>query len=621
MRNFLLCSSVLISLNIYAANEPIATVVKIRGTVTKLLPGALEATTVVSDDKFPEDTSIVTGPKSFIKIKFIDNSELNMGPESKIVISEMGMETPGIISLLKGRIRTEVQKSNVPGEQTKNKFYIRTRTAAMGVRGTDFQTIYNPDNRVTSLLTYKGAVAMAKIDETTHKRFEEGTTQIVRSDKDHAPEIRVIPGKAIPEKDMLVNVLNSPSTVVVPPGQNSFTSNALKKSSLPVKISPVQLNALYKNREFDEKNAVNMKSGLDVTNPKIEITAAAQKAPAAGLYNAKNGDFAPKAGGFIDSSTGLYVAPEDSASFDDKDGIYKSVKSGNFDADTGDYFAPKGLILDAKHGFVLEKNADVKPELLALREDLNKTIARDVVVGDLEGEVKLASKKLEEKFIRDRLTLSLKLGNQKLKLSPDADAGTPPASDLEADGSFKFSILWQVASTKRLTPLLGLSFARVNYSALTERGETSDSKSLFSMTTGLKYALSNRVDLFTTLVLDQAHYANQVSTSPTLYQYKRIVMTRLNLGVEAEIARSNKFSLMGEALGSFAFRKKFNNQTVSDSTGFNFKLTPQYTIDEKRAVGLGIFIGMEKATTGNALGSTEQTRNDHGVELKYIVDL
>lgn len=619
MRSFLLCSTVLISLNIYAATgAPIATVIKLRGTVTKLLPGALEASAVVVDDKFPEDTSIVTGPKSFIKIKFVDNSELNMGPESKIVISEMGMESPGIISLLKGRIRTEVQKSIVPDEQSKNKFYIRTRTAAMGVRGTDFQTIYNPDNRMTSLLTYKGAVAMAKIDESTHKRFEEGTTEVVREDKDHAPKIKVIPGKAIPEKDLMVKVLDNANTVVVPPGQNSFASNALKKSSLPVKISPVQLNALYKNREFDEKNPVNMKSGIDVKNQKMEIVAAAQSAPVDGLYNAKSGDFAPKAGGFIDQTTGLYVAPDAGASFDEKNGVYNAEKSGNFDADTGDYFAPKGLILDAKNGFILEKNADVKPELLALREDLNKNIARDVVVGDLEGEVKLAAKKLEEKFIRDRLTLSLKAGNQKLELAPETGV---PGSDTEADGVFKFSILWQVASTKRVAPLLGLTFARVGYKDLSARGESSDSKSLLSMTTGLKFALSNRVDLFTTLVLDQAHYASQTSAAPTLYQYKRIVMTRINLGVEAEIARSNKFSLMGEAVGNFAFRKKFNNQVVSEVTGLNFKLTPQYTIDEKKAVGFGIYVNMEKSTNTNTFGSTEQTRNDHGIELKYIVDL
>ena len=76
-------------LELFAAKAPIAKVLKIRGAVTKLLPGATQATLVQEGDDLLEDTSIVTGEKSFIKIKFIDKSELNMGPESKIVIAEM----------------------------------------------------------------------------------------------------------------------------------------------------------------------------------------------------------------------------------------------------------------------------------------------------------------------------------------------------------------------------------------------------------------------------------------------------------------------------------------------------------------------------------------------------
>ena len=149
--------------------QNIAKVMKIKGSATKLLPGSVEATQVSVGDELSEDTSIVTGPKSFIRVKFIDNSVMSIGADSKIVISEMSKDSPGIISLLKGRIRTEVEK--LQGEE-EHKFYVRTRTAAMGVRGTEFQTIYNPDNHVTSLLTYKGEVAIVKLDESTHNKLE-----------------------------------------------------------------------------------------------------------------------------------------------------------------------------------------------------------------------------------------------------------------------------------------------------------------------------------------------------------------------------------------------------------------------------------------------------------------
>ena len=75
----------------------IAEVVKIRGDVTMLAPRARLAHKVEIGDKFLEDTSILTGSKSFIKIKFIDNTEINLGPDSKIVIAEMKKDSVGII--------------------------------------------------------------------------------------------------------------------------------------------------------------------------------------------------------------------------------------------------------------------------------------------------------------------------------------------------------------------------------------------------------------------------------------------------------------------------------------------------------------------------------------------
>ncbi len=252
------------------SNNPIAEVVKIRGEITQLSPGARMARKVELGDKFIEDTSIVTGQKSFIKIKFIDNSELNVGPESKIVITEMKTDSVGIISLLKGRIRTEVQKSALG--PSANKFFIKTRTAAIGVRGTEFQTIYNPENKMTSLLTYKGEVAMAKVDEKTYAKLEEKPSkEVVRDEVTKDLKIIEKPVKELDEVAELNKVLKDKAAVLVPSGQNSFASDTLKKTSLPVKISPVQLEALYKNEDFNEKSSknLNLQASNDVQLSKL----------------------------------------------------------------------------------------------------------------------------------------------------------------------------------------------------------------------------------------------------------------------------------------------------------------------------------------------------------------
>ena len=54
--------------------------------------------------------------------------------------------------------------SNSYKTEDKSKFFIKTRTAALGVRGTEFQTMYQPDAMRTGLLTFKGEVAIKKIE-------------------------------------------------------------------------------------------------------------------------------------------------------------------------------------------------------------------------------------------------------------------------------------------------------------------------------------------------------------------------------------------------------------------------------------------------------------------------
>lgn len=610
--------SCLFSLHAFAAKKPIAEVIKIRGSATKLLPGALEASKIELGDQLVEDTSVLTAAKSFIKIRFIDKSEVSLGPESKIVISQMASSAPGIISLLKGRIRAEVQKEQEK-ESNDNKFYVRTRTAALGIRGTDFQTIYNPDNRMTSLLTFKGAVAMARVDETTHQKLESqsGTQQKVveRIDMKDTPEVKTIPGKAINEQEELQKILANNQTVVVPPGQNAFSSQSLKNASLPVKINPVQLNALYKNRDFEEKNIVNLKSGIGVDDSKLTVTQAPQKAPAEGLYDPKSGAFAPKAGGFIDLNTGLYVAPGPDAVLDTEKGIYKSKAAGDIDADTGDYFAPKGLILDAKKGFIVDQNAGDKPELLALKDDLNKAIARDVVVGELDAENKIAFN-IKEKFIRNRLAITIGMGDEEQTVNEDSNHQFN--FKLQAPDSLRVKLDWDMASTGRWTTFFGMSYQNAEYENLAAQNMTQDSPALFGLSGGLMYALNREIDLRTQLKLHQSHFASQNSSNSFIL--KRIVSTRASFGARGVFFEKGRFSFLTEADLNIIFRKRFNDIVIEPGAGFNLKLMPRWSINERGRIGIGLSLMKEKEKVKSSIASHHIRKSYSGLEALYSLD-
>lgn len=600
----------------------IAEVVKLRGEITQLSPGARLARKVNLGDKFVEDTSIVTGPKSFIKIKLIDNSELNVGPESKVVITEMKKDSVGIISLLKGRIRTEVQKDAKDPEA--NKFFVKTRTAALGVRGTEFQTIYNPDNKMTSLLTYKGEVAMAKVDEKTFARLENAPSiEVVRDDVTKEPEIVETPAKKLDEHEELNKILKNKSAVIVPPGQSSFSSDSLKKTSLPVKISPVQLDALYKNEDFNEKSESNLKlqSAVDAINYKPMLKTAAQSAPAEGFYNAKTGDFAPKSGGFIDLNTGLYVAPSVDSKLDAKSGVYVANQIGDIDADTGQYVAPKGLVLDANKGFILvddQTKTELKPELLAMREDLNKNIAKDIVVGaSLEDAPEAFN--INEKFIRDRITFSLWSMNQTLKANENSN--TDPYVEVDSLSAVRLGFEWRMSSVNRFAPVVGIDYGIVDYKDKSLKGISQDSKKLLGLSFGFQYALSKSFNLYTKFGLHQDHQLDQTADGMTRsYDLKKIVLTRLGLGVNAEFWRKHKFSLDASLGGFVTFRKRINNLVINEGGGLQFEVLPKYALSEKKWIGLGIKVENQAQKVGGTVRTNSLRRDTGGLELKYISD-
>lgn len=146
-----------------AGENMVAQIILMRGQAKGKTPDG-HVFEIKLDQKIAEGTIIQTAEKSFVKLLFIDKSQLNLGPQSQMVINTFPKNDPGIISLIKGQIRLKVTKDYMEmNDKSKSKLYIKTASAAMGIRGTDFQVNYNNENHNTSLITFEGAVAMANI--------------------------------------------------------------------------------------------------------------------------------------------------------------------------------------------------------------------------------------------------------------------------------------------------------------------------------------------------------------------------------------------------------------------------------------------------------------------------
>ncbi len=376
--NILLTLTVLISItlrsNLYAAGY-IGKVIMVKGKATMLLPGDRQASKVKRNMRIKADTSIRTADKSFVKIMMDNRSSMVIGPKSKLIIVEFKKKKAGVVSLLTGKLRAKVKKS-VSSNNTK--LYVRTKTAAMGVRGTEFQAIYNHKNKITSLVTFSGKVAMAKMEEKKPVTIEKKREMAKKHPK--APKI-------VAKKVNLEKLLSSKKAVMVKKGRYAGVSRTLKKATAPVKISPKQFTVLKLNKNMDEdappptkkvlakeiKKTKKEFAKLDDSKDKDNIK---QKE---GSFNTKTGSYKPKSGGFIDLASGVYVPPSKNSKFDKKTKVFVSTKEIGSVDDTGKYIAPKGLILDAKKGFITEEDSDKGKSEVKLAK-LNQNIAAQIVI-------------------------------------------------------------------------------------------------------------------------------------------------------------------------------------------------------------------------------------------------
>ncbi len=107
---------------------------------------------------------ILTSPRSACKVRYPDGSTIVIGRDSRVEILPK-MEGTQYNQLSYGVVRAQVAKEEKPSaKQTMPRFVIRTKTATMGVRGTDFVASMNGTTGQASLHTLEGVVDFAASD-------------------------------------------------------------------------------------------------------------------------------------------------------------------------------------------------------------------------------------------------------------------------------------------------------------------------------------------------------------------------------------------------------------------------------------------------------------------------
>lgn len=335
---FLVFITCALSFSAYAGN--VAVVKLIRGEVDSTIGGKTSRLKV--DDWVSDGAVVKTAEKSFVKLVFIDKSQMNIGPSSEMKIEKFDDKDSGVIDLVKGKIRSQVTKDYLQiQDKDKSKLFIKTKTAVLGVRGTDFMVSTNGENTATVL--FEGEVVFNKLDQT-------GNISTANLEQIVDQGVRILPGEFsvvelsrpeptlpsvlnVQQREKLENNVNFESD------RSPSSANTNDKGSI---VPPGLNGSVVSNSSETIKTEISQ-----AVKTEAPAGASAAKGDAAGFVSGNQ--VKPANGSFIHVDSGVIIPPDSTGILDKNTNTYISSKNGTVGND-GNYVPPKNveITLDGK---------------------------------------------------------------------------------------------------------------------------------------------------------------------------------------------------------------------------------------------------------------------------------
>ena len=280
-----------------------------------------------------------------------EEGTITLGPNSKLYLSEKKQSEPTLLQLLKGVVRGQIS-----GKENKNyKLYLKTRSASLGVRGTDFVVVYNDQNHITSNLTLNGKVAFFKKNDKSILESLREDFDKTGDPKDHETEINLL-------KDELADY----KTVIIDHGKFSGAYPTYDLPLKPTLISPKQAEILSADHSLGTTANQNTSTIVNKTSQDFQLSnknlipEPAESIDENRLLNGPSSSLDHKAirqGGLLDINTGIYVMPPLGSTFNKATDTFELPRQyGGIDSQTGQYRPPENIKLDPLKGFVKIKN-------------------------------------------------------------------------------------------------------------------------------------------------------------------------------------------------------------------------------------------------------------------------
>lgn len=326
--------------------------------VVKLVRGEAEVVTqgktsfLKVDDRVSDGAIVKTKEKSFVKLLFVDKSQMNIGPSSEMKIESFSGKDSGVIDLVKGKIRSQVTKDYLQmKDKDKSKLFIKTPNAVMGVRGTDFLITTNGVNTTTVL--FEGEIVFNKLSEReglTSTRLEEIVDRGVRL---YPREFSVMEAnRPLPTVPSLLNI-EQKENLEKNEDFESDRSPGSARQGPPKSVVPDGLNGQIVGNDSETlKNEVSQATAE--TNPP------SSRDPDGYV----KGDMVkPANGSFVHVDSGVIIPPGPNSVLDKNTNTYiPGQESGNVGKD-GSYLPPKNIEI-TPDGKILATVPDQRGEMV-----------------------------------------------------------------------------------------------------------------------------------------------------------------------------------------------------------------------------------------------------------------
>lgn len=337
------------------AAQNVAVATKVKGKVEVLTIGK---TAVLAQDAWVTDGAVVrTSDKSFVKLVFVDKSQINIGPNSEMKIEKFSGKDSGVIDLVKGKIRSQVTKDYLQNQdKDKSKLFVKTPNAVMGIRGTDFMISTNGTN--TAAVLFEGEVAFNKLESTANipsSKLEDTVNGGVRM---HPGEFSVMEAnRPEPTDPSRLNVQQlealEKNTDFGSDRSPSHASSEPKQSVVPAGLSGQSVS--------NTSSALKTEVAQVASNPATESASTQSSADPNGYVSGDS--VKPANGSFVHIESGTIIPPAPGSILDTHTNTYiPSPESGSVASD-GSYVPPENveITVDGKILVtVTEKDGTVK---------------------------------------------------------------------------------------------------------------------------------------------------------------------------------------------------------------------------------------------------------------------